>query len=159
MHTSNPHRSRPNQAAGRPAFTLIELLVVIAIISVLVALLLPAVQSVREAGSRTQCVNNLHNLALACQNHHLKTGHLPTGGWGWSWNGDPDRGTGRNQPGGWGYNVLPFVEQDNLYRMGAGLPAVGNDGHRPARRHAAGDLQLPDVPGRASLPGGQRHAH
>jgi prepilin-type N-terminal cleavage/methylation domain-containing protein len=116
--SARARRPRP----PRPAFTLIELLVVLAIIALLLFLLLPAVQAVREAASRTQCANNLKQLSLACLNHESTYGRLPTGGWGFFWNGDPDRGSDRRQTGGWAYNVLPFVEQDNLYRMGAGLP-------------------------------------
>jgi prepilin-type N-terminal cleavage/methylation domain-containing protein/prepilin-type processing-associated H-X9-DG protein len=106
----------------RTGFTLIELLVVIAIIGVLIGLLLPAVQQVREVARRVQCANNLKQLALGCINHHTQTRQLPTGGWGWSWNGDPDRGVKRYQPGGWGFNILPYIEQSNLYYLGAGQP-------------------------------------
>jgi prepilin-type N-terminal cleavage/methylation domain-containing protein len=104
----------------RRAFTLVELLVVIAIIGVLVGLLLPAVQSAREAARRTQCQNNLKQLGLGTLTHVQTHGHYPTGGWGYFWVGDPDRGTGRGQPGGWAYNILPYIEQQNLYSMGAG---------------------------------------
>jgi prepilin-type N-terminal cleavage/methylation domain-containing protein/prepilin-type processing-associated H-X9-DG protein len=106
-------------------FTLVELLVVIAIIGVLVALLLPAVQAAREAARRTQCKNNLKQIALGCLNHHDTQKHLPTGGWGWSWVGDPDRGFSKEQTGGWIYNTLPFLEQSALHDMGKdGQPNV-----------------------------------
>jgi prepilin-type processing-associated H-X9-DG protein len=96
----------------------VELLVVIAIIGILIALLLPAVQAAREAARRTQCVNNLKQLALGAINHHDAHGHLPTGGWGYAWVGDPDRGVGHRQPGGWIFNVLPYVEQGPLHDLG-----------------------------------------
>jgi prepilin-type N-terminal cleavage/methylation domain-containing protein/prepilin-type processing-associated H-X9-DG protein len=96
-------------------FTLIELLVVIAIVGVLVALLLPAVQAARESARRTKCQNQLRQCALGFHLHHDVHGHLPTGGWGWDWVGDPDGGFGERQPGGWVFNILPFVEQTALH--------------------------------------------
>lgn len=102
------------------AFTLVELLVVIAIIGVLVALLLPAVQAARESARRMQCQNHLKQMGLAFHNHADTMGHYPTGGWGWNYVGDPDLGFGEGQPGGWTYNILPFIEQKNAREIGAG---------------------------------------
>jgi prepilin-type N-terminal cleavage/methylation domain-containing protein len=103
---------------SRRGFTLVELLVVIAIIGILMALLLPAVQAARESGRRTQCKNNLKQLGLAMENHASAHGRYPSNGWGYLWIGDPDRGTGREQPGGWIYNILPYVEERALADIG-----------------------------------------
>lgn len=102
--------------------TLIELLVVIAIISVLATLLIPAVQSARESARRLQCVSNLKQLTLAVLEHEAQQGFFPSGGWGWQWVGDPDRGLGPDQPGSWAFQLLPFLEQDTLFRLGEGKP-------------------------------------
>jgi prepilin-type N-terminal cleavage/methylation domain-containing protein len=107
-------------------FTLVELLVVIAIIGVLAGLLLPAVQSAREAGRRTQCVNNLKQIGQAFQNHVASKKYLPLGGM-YSWSGDdnPDELNGlwyrpgalpgaENLPVGWPFQILPFIEEGNV---------------------------------------------
>ncbi len=117
MHPLQSFRS----AAKQHGFTLVELLVVITIIGILISLLLPAVQAAREAARRMQCSNNLKQLGLACMTHESLQHFLPSGGWSYLWVGDPDRGFSRTQPGGWVYNILPFMEQDAIHDMGRGL--------------------------------------
>jgi prepilin-type N-terminal cleavage/methylation domain-containing protein len=119
-------------ASRRLGFTLVELLVVIAIIGVLVALLLPAIQAAREAARRSQCQNNLKQLGLGALNHESTHGFFPSGGWSYTWGPDPERGFGENQPGGWAYSLLPFIEQQNLWNLGSGA-AYGSAARQQAQ--------------------------
>jgi prepilin-type N-terminal cleavage/methylation domain-containing protein/prepilin-type processing-associated H-X9-DG protein len=115
MGSSHPDSGR------RAGFTLIELLVVIAIIGVLIGLLLPAVQKVREAANRAQCANNLKQIGLAFHHHHDTYRYFPGGGLDWTMpptivNGTP--AVGARQKAGWGYQVLPFLEATNTWKGG-----------------------------------------
>jgi prepilin-type N-terminal cleavage/methylation domain-containing protein/prepilin-type processing-associated H-X9-DG protein len=107
------------QSIDRAGFTILELLVTFTIIGILLALLLPAVQSSRESVRRVHCANNLKQIGIAMLSHESNKGHFPTGGWGFRWVGDPRRGSGKDQPGGWVYCILPYIEQSSVHEIGS----------------------------------------
>jgi len=105
-------------------FTLIELLVVIAIIAILIALLVPAVQKVREAAARTQSINNLKQIGLAFHNYHDTVKWLPYNG---TINSNALNGTlaGATTSGSWAFQILPYIDQNPLFLLTPQLASVG----------------------------------
>ena len=121
LSESPPVASRGSEKS-RGGLTLVELLAVIVIVAMLMGLLLPAVQSAREASRQTICRNNLKQIGVAAHAHESTNRFFPSGGWGYAWAGDPDRGFGKNQPGSWVYSLLPFLEATALWQLGGGQP-------------------------------------
>jgi prepilin-type N-terminal cleavage/methylation domain-containing protein/prepilin-type processing-associated H-X9-DG protein len=123
-------RSSPRARRGRIAFTLIELLVVIAIIAILIGLLLPAVQKVRDAAANVQCKNNLKQIALAAVSYHDANGSFPAGN-------VCRQGAAATGPGNihtcsyydtWAISILPYIEQGNIYKLwDPNMPNVAPD--------------------------------
>jgi prepilin-type N-terminal cleavage/methylation domain-containing protein/prepilin-type processing-associated H-X9-DG protein len=135
--------ARPSRRQRADAFTLVELLVVIAIIGVLVALLLPAVQAAREAARRVSCLNNVAQLGLSLHNYEFHFETLPSGVI------NPD-GPIRNEPQGihvsWIVQVLPYLEQNTLYKKIDQAAGVYAEANAVARAQPISILNCPTSP-------------
>jgi len=135
----------------RPGFTLVELLVVIAIIGILVALLLPAIQAAREAGRRTECLNNLKQLALAVHNYHDTHNVMPMGNMFNVSNTHPRGNNATNAKSwGWPYFILPQLEAQALYdaldiNIPPYAPAGCVEGHNFGAANKDACSQMPSV--------------
>jgi prepilin-type N-terminal cleavage/methylation domain-containing protein len=121
--TFPPYSSINDETGAIPplGFTLVELLVVIAIIGILVSLLLPAIQASRESARRLECANHVKQLAAAMHGYIDAQKHFPSGGYGTAYSPHPDRGLDVNQPGGFFYVLLPFMENRQLFDIGKGV--------------------------------------
>ena len=99
-------------------FTLVEFVTVLGIVALAVAVLAPSLVNIRQKARQSQCAANLRQIGHAWLDHEQAQGFLPSSGWGWLWTGDPDRGFGRTQPGGWAYDAVRFTEYADVAIQG-----------------------------------------
>jgi len=134
-------------------FTLIELLVVIAIIGVLTSLTVPAVQAARESSRLSFCRNNAAQLAKGLIRLDSSMTGLPSGGWGNAWLGVPERGSIQKQPGGWAFAVLPYIEEEAVYKSLEGVTtATAADRYKAALAAPVSLFACPSRRSAAPLP-------
>lgn len=146
------HSSRAPVRQRRLAFTLVELLVVIAIVGVLISLVLPAVQSAREAARRLGCQNNLHQIGVALHNYHSAYQQLPSG---WV-----DNRTELHEPGwGWAAAILPQMDQGSIYEQIDFTYPIAHEKHEPARLAVVAGYTCPSDPMEDLFWIGEGHDH
>ncbi len=133
----------------RDGMTILELTTVLCVLCLLIQLLLPAVQSAREAARRLQCATHLKQMGLASMVHHDLWGRFPSGGWHFHWIGEPERGTDQDQPGSWVYNLLDYLGQSDLRRMGR--DQVGVDRMEAIVRRCQTPLSMLHCPSRRDV--------
>lgn len=112
------YKSNQNPARG---LTVIELVVVMGIVAMAVSLFAPLVIKARQSVRQNECAANLRRIAQAWLEHEHSIGYLPSSGWGWRWTGDPDRGFGATQPGGWAFDTLRFTEYADVVNLGGNI--------------------------------------
>jgi len=120
----------------KKAFTLVEMLLVVTIIAILAAVSFPAISAVLETVRIASCGNNLRGMANAAKSHNSALDVLPTAGWGAYWTGDPNRGTKQAQPGGWLFQLLPYMEQKQTWEMALGYDDAQKRKDRLAKMNA-----------------------
>jgi len=132
---------------SRRGWTAVEALFVLSLMSLLLQLLLPALTAARESARRLVCTRQLQRLGAAALAHHDTHQTFPSGGWHFDWIGEPERGTGADQPGAWTFNLLPYLDAAELRDAGR-----NQSGHARseafARRCAAPDAPAFTCPSR-----------
>lgn len=116
-----PVRSHCDSQCARGGFTLLEFVAATLILVVSLAILAPAIQVGRESDRRVTCRAHLKEIGTALLAHEAAQGRFVSNGWSYVWVGDPDRGSGRKQPGGWIYNVLPYLGRSDIHDLPKGL--------------------------------------
>lgn len=115
------NRAQRVRRRARCGWSAFELAVVVFVLGDLLLLLAPWLESSSESARATSCAENLRRLGGGAIEHASVHRFFPSSGWGFAWLGDPDRGFGAKQPGGWMYSILPFIGQSDLWRLGAGI--------------------------------------
>ncbi len=111
-------RRKRSRAGRMNGWTLVEFILVLATVALCLQLLLPALGAAREAARRIHCGRHLQQLGLAANMHHDLLNAYPSGGWHFDWIGEPERGTGPDQPGAWPYNLLNYLEATAMRDLG-----------------------------------------